>query len=433
MEAIGLLLAFGIAAAVLAVAHHKVHVKQQGWIAGARVFCLDDSAVHRGFLKLSLAGTIDGFDVTVDESGRGDEKSTTIVVDSRGRISNRVELRAEGIVSGLTKAFTGPDVETGHDAFDDEVVVWGNPTLLASLLDAETRRRVLHFVSRGGRVRNGRLELTVPGELTTSGEVVGLMRESLELTGNLVEPGHLAEKLGQNAVWDPIAGVRAACLRRLLERFPSHPVVAETLKTLLRDPDEEVRLVAACAAGDEGVEVLLEIVRSADTEPFQAAMAVGALGARLPIGVAMVTLERALVRAQLGLAGAVIEALGRIGSERAVDRLTDLLVFDQEQVAVEAARALGLSGAASAEWALLAALAQPSAAVQIAAAEALGKLGTIGAVSALRSTAEENRFDARPAPRRGSSHLPPTSPVQSRSLRQIRAAKSRSASHGRRA
>jgi HEAT repeat protein len=85
-----------------------------------------------------------------------------------------------------------------------------------------------------------------------------------------------------------------------------------------------------------------------------------------------------------------VKALGRRGGAESVGLLTDLLTSASKPehplpgLAVEAARALGCIGDASAERPLVAALGSASNLIAMAAAEALGRMGSVHAVRPLR-------------------------------------------------
>lgn len=386
--------AFAVAA--LSALHWcTVRARAQAWDEAARLLGLPPGSARADVLGgARLSGDVDGFRVEVEAlRGEKSHRRLRVTVDGLGRISPRLGLRPEGLVSALAHTLGRHDVETGDEDFDQAVLVEGNPQLLSALLDLDTRRRVRWLVATGLRVEGGRVTLG-HGEDTDDPRVLaGKARELLDLATRLVEPASPVERLAANVRSDTVAGVRRLCFERLVERFPRHPETVEVARELLQHPDSELRLAAARHLGEEGHETLLGLTQLAGSDDYLAAMAVSALGAALPLGRAAELLSLACARGSMGLAGAVVEALAANGSKGAVRWLVELLRGTNTELAALAARALGASGNAAVEDALLAALSRLVPELSLAAAQALGFVGTATSVPTLRALGESDTAD----------------------------------------
>lgn len=337
----------------------------------------------------SLRGEVDGFGLEVSAlRGEKNPNRLCFVVDGRGRIPHRIRLRPEGFTSAIAKSMGRHDVETGDEEFDRAVLVEGNPVLLSALLSADTRRRLRWLVAAGLRVEDGRLVLAHDAYTDDSRSLAARARELLELAGWLVEPPGLVHLLVHNALHDHLPGVRRVCFQRLLERFPHHDVTLAAARELLGRPDEDMRLAAARHLGEEGTATLIELTDLAGSDDYLAAMAVAALGGRLPLDLASRLLGIAYERGSMGLAGAVVEALGATGSATAASWLTQILRGGNGELAMLAARALGTNRELAAEPALCAVLSHPEPERRLAAAQALGSVGTTASIPLLRALSE---------------------------------------------
>lgn len=386
--------AFAVAA-LSALRWRTVRARAAAWDDAARQLGLAPGSAHADVLGgARFAGELDGFRIEV-EALRGEKahRRLRVVVDGLGRISPRLGLRPEGLVSALAHTLGRHDVETGDEDFDQAVLVEGNPQLLSALLDLDTRRRVRWLVATGLRVEGGRL-VSGHGEDTDDPRALAAKaREVLELAARLVEPASPVEPLAANVRLDPIVGVRRTCFERLVERFPRHPVTVDLARELLQHPDAELRLASARHLGEEGHETLLGLTQLAGSDDYLAAMAVSALGAALPLGRASELLSLACARGSMGLAGAVVEALGTNASEGAVRWLVELLRGHNVDLAALAARALGVRTNAAVEDDLLVALSRGVPELSLAAAQALGSVGSAASVPTLRALGDSDTAD----------------------------------------
>ena len=245
------------------------------------------------------------------------------------------------------------------------------------------------------QLQRGELHAVVANRYATGAgnPVAAILPLLLEFAGRLLRPPDIAQRLGANALADPVAGVRLQNLLTLARELPDHAVTRATLTSALLDPDEENRLRAASLLGPEGERVLADLASGEETGDACAARAVQALGKRLPEERTLAILNQALRARRVETASACLAALGTSRSDPALATLAKVLAREKGVLAECAARALGASARAAAEAPLEAALAHETAAVRAAAAEALGHCGSVAAVQALKVAEERHPGD----------------------------------------
>jgi HEAT repeat protein len=310
---------------------------------------------------------------------------TKIVVTGLGHGAGGLSLRREGLATAFEKNVIGErEIEIGDPTFDDEYYVQGQAPLALAILDPATRHR-LSGLLRGQVAVSGREPIEVDASLSDG--VLEVQVKESGLSGNrdrvpeilmgvldvarlLVAPRDVAARIAENVGQEAEAGARLRGLLTLAREFPKHPATRPALVAARGDANEEVRLRAAMALGEEGRETLLDLASRAETGDSCAARAIAALGEHLPEGLAEEALRRAL-----GEAGHPQTALACLG-------------------------ALGRLGRAGAQELILDALRSGDGKVAVAAAGALGQVGPVGAVAPLREAAErggEMRRAARQA------------------------------------
>lgn len=312
-----------------------------------------------------LAGSRDGLLVRLESYRRGRyEHGTRIVVSGLGHGTDGLTLRREGLGTTFEKRFIGErEIEVGDPSFDAEYFIQGQAALALAILGGETRRRV-------GRLLRGRVD--VPGrqpvgvgawladgvlqvEVKESGftgsreRIPEILEGVLDVARLLVAPKDVPGRIAANLALEGEAGARLADLLTLSREFPRHPATREALLAARGDSDEEMRLRAGIALGEEGRETLLDLVRDAGTGDACSARAAAALGEGLPPELASETLRRALGGAgRPQTAVACLEAQGRLGRPKDEGLLLEALGSGDPQVAVAAARALGRAGTVAA-------------------------------------------------------------------------------------
>jgi HEAT repeat protein len=306
----------------------------------------------------------------------------------RRRIRARIAISGDSSSTGITlrpasdRRPDGSDAVLGDDDFDRAVTAEGPPALLAAALDAPTRQAVRSLL-HGARDEGwpGRLEIRVVVEAgvlradileqragALENAMTWLLPRLIETARRLLLDADVPERLGRNARHDPLEGVRAQALAALIRDCRDHPQTAGVLRDACADASPEVRLRAAAGLGAEGERTLLALAQDGHLDETLRARAVGALAEPVPL-----------------------EAVETLLATAARGRDTDL--------AAACAQALGRTGAAAAEPALLRALAHGQPGLQVAAAQALGVVGTVAAVLPLTEAAEAGAGALRRAAR----------------------------------
>lgn len=346
----------------------------------------------RGWVHMRMEGQMRAFPFKVHEESRGKSGVWTVVeVDSRGRIPDTFYLGREGIGSSFGKLFVGEDIATGDERFDAAVVVRGPTTLALSLLDEETRRRVTDLTAPGGKVKDGVVSIALHRRFKDGKALAKLAQDLVAVAERLAQKEPPVERLSAIARFDAASGARHRALQELIAGFASEPLARETLRLALSDRAPEVRLLAAVALGEQGLDCLRGIVDSSGTAPEVALRAVEALGQLLPEEVALKRLEAAVRAGHDRLAQALVERFGPATSQSDVARLARQLEPDSRpEIAAACARALGRTGSPAAEPPLVAALSHADGDVRAAAAEALGKVGSVGTIGPLREAVADS-------------------------------------------
>ena len=263
-------------------------------------------------------------------------------------LAPEIGLERGGLGSRLREAMGVGDLEVGDPAFDAEIAVASSEPLVArALLDANTRARVRGLFGAGFPVRVGGGTL----EATLRREVGAPFRPDMETLRALLELAHRLEPftrpekpLVRIVRADPLASVRAAALRALLESAPEHPKTREALRAAVRDKDPSIRLRAALAHGDEGLPALTALAVDAEIDDAISAEAVAALGTRFPLEAAVMAVRRAARGERVRTGEAAVAVLAEGGDPSAEPALVAALAVAEPSLAAAAAKALGRCG-----------------------------------------------------------------------------------------
>lgn len=320
-----------------------------------------------------------------DETVESPEMTLTVSVDSP-RIPAGISFSAE---SGR-----GEDMLTGDSVFDDLVEVYGPPGVVRGLLNRDLRQKVAVFVRWDGWLEGGRLTLRCPVE--TDWETPARLRMIVALARELVasERGGVCERLAENVRLDHLPGVRLWNLLQLQEDFAETPNAKEASRLALSDSGPWVRLAAARFLRDEGLPVLEALARTRGVPDQAAAEAIGLLAVRAPRERSGPLLIEILKSHTGDARRQAIEDLGRMRHAPAVGPLIVLLDRAEPRTAAAAAQSLGQLGAGKAEASLLRAAASEVHELRLAAATALGRVGSIRAIEPLTESLAKRRLDA---------------------------------------
>lgn len=261
-----------------------------------------------------------------------------------------------------------PTVSTGDPAFDFAVDVRGDPDDVIALLDATTRRMIADFVAANGQLGWGRLRHQVTGAPEA---IEGAAERALALGERLARPSR--KKLLLEIVrTDPIPAVRESALRLLVAKFAGTRELEEATAAALDDRRPEIALLGASVSKSERArKVLRGLVADARIDAGLRAQALERVGT-----------DRELVGLALGQPDwRLRKAAVRLAQASEIEKLIQLAREEPAELAEAVAVALGKLGAG--EDALISLLARPEDSVRNAAAEALGMVGTVRAVEPL--------------------------------------------------
>jgi HEAT repeat protein len=300
-----------------------------------------------------------------------------------------LELRAEGLGSGISKLIGTQEIEVGDATVDGAFFITGHPLFSLAFLDAETRRQLFRLQQECDAVEIARREIEVqrhdrPRE-DLGASLTPIVEALLAIGRRWPREDEAAARLAHNARHDPEAAVRRSNLLGLIREGIADALTQETLRAACADAAPEIRLQAAIALGPSGHETLLALAESGHET---AARAIEALGESLAPSRAISMLEEAVRSRRHTIAVACLRRLGPSGDERGLTAIAAVLKAGVEELQVAAAEVLGVSGRPEAEALLLPALQAESPGVRQAAAAALGEVGTAAAVLALKEAAE---------------------------------------------
>ncbi|HEX4965368.1 MAG TPA: HEAT repeat domain-containing protein [Thermoanaerobaculia bacterium] len=277
-------------------------------------------------------------------------------------------------------------IEIGDELFDKAFYVMGPLRLLTALLDVEMRQRLMIVSSDSEDLEIVQGVLRVG---TVGGRVAHLLPFLLDIARRCAQPLDAAQRLADNALQDPDAGVRIRNIVLLAREFPGEPATLETLRAACADKNPQVRLRAAKGLGDEGHAILLELAESTGDDALSAE-AVSLMGRDLPVERTRALLGQALRRRLHQTARACLEALGGSTAPEDVDTLAKVMAREKSELAAVAATALGATGNPAAEPPLILALQGEKEDLQVAAANALARVGTTASVLPLKEAAERS-------------------------------------------
>jgi HEAT repeat protein len=340
-----------------------------------------------------LKGTCQGLEVRL-EAYRSAGRGTRVVIGPLGHWPDEMSLQRENLETKLQKAAGRKEIVVGDPAFDDLAYVRGAPELIYAVLENETRIQLVEMLNWEPtlQVAQDQLRAQIP-EAPASLEIwkptpdipASTLRPLIALARRLSRPADLTGRLAHNAKTDPAAGIRRASLQFLLQKHRQDPRTHETMRAALDDRDDEVRLLAAGAAGEAGYPVLEALAR--DAPDALAARAVVSLGRALSFESARAILDQAVGMKRPLTAKECVDSMGRTGAREAVAHLANILDTQAQDLAIAAAHALAATHDPAAENPLFSALGKAYGPIACAAAQALGRVGTPATALKLKQAA----------------------------------------------
>ncbi len=368
---------------------------EAGWNIALRRLALEASFLRQGlsWAKVVSVPIKDRF-VDITASSRGDSQKpggsrTSLSLDASGllpaslRAVGRSRFEAEDLretreASGLPSS----DVEL----FTDAVELTGNDALLASLFDEETRTLLkVSLFELGFRVEHGFIRYEADDLDNNYIHLVQVISRMQQLAQALaIEESDVFPRLQQIVLHERSPAIRAHVLMVMGFAFPKDRMEAiyETSRT---DASPLVRLEALSGSKTvsmkDALDVLTDPLASMKTQKDAIRFALRRFR-RDDVEAALYTLF-AEVSGELRLV--VMEALGRLKSERAAPRLAELLAKEDTATRIAAANALGFLALPESADMLLLQLQHPREELRSAVVRALGACGTIACVSAVRA------------------------------------------------
>ena len=190
-------------------------------------------------------------------SGKSSQTFTRIVLDVS--LPSELELKKEGMLSGLAKAFVGEDVQVGIEAFDEKFLLKGRRDVaVLARLGYRSRVAMMKAIGKHGvKVRKGQVEWIGNGLVNDAARLLDISRAMLELADALTEhSGRPAEALLHHAFHDKHPRFRRRALEALLTELGRSHEAAEALTRAEQDPDPGVRFLAARQRGEPGLDTI---------------------------------------------------------------------------------------------------------------------------------------------------------------------------------
>jgi HEAT repeat protein len=289
-----------------------------------------------------------GFIVTLSERGSGGSKRTSLTVSLPGLIPHWLGLRKEGISTAISKALGEPDLLVGDPAFDDAVLVQGEPAVVAAVLTAAARTEARRVIGAGFIVRNGLIEREYAMRAPAVEELVVAARDACSLARLLTAPENPAGRLAAMAASDPVPTVRLRCLRLLNEHYVGSEEARGATEKALVDLDAGVRLWAARRLREGGLPTLHALTTEPGVADPIVAEALDVLGDRVPFDRAVTLLAGGGRQRSAEVVAAALRALDRLGQSGAEPTIIPILDHDEDGVRSAAAAALGTLGSVAA-------------------------------------------------------------------------------------
>lgn len=138
-----------------------------------------------------LAGELEGYPLSVDFHKRGAGQSRTTWTRFKlgvPPLPAGLELRREGFLSGIARAFGAGDIEVGDDTFDRKILVKGHDAAaIRDFLTPARRHCILRFLDTHSRavIDSQAISWSTRGRISESSRLLSTVREMLRLARSL--------------------------------------------------------------------------------------------------------------------------------------------------------------------------------------------------------------------------------------------------------
>lgn len=303
--------------------------------------------------------------------------STRLAVDGDG-IPGDLRIRSKRAAAEHV-AIEGRRVSTGIADLDRRLHLEGGVNSVLSRLGGARRAAIVAAVAQGASLSHGIWVIERTEPVTRAEELIGLARLLLAAAQATQARGTIAEeRLLDSVCRDPEPGFRRACLDCLTMRRGMWR--ARAIEAGLVDPEPEMRLRAAQAAGVQGRTVLIALAREAPDDVRLAAIATLAADDGPEV---RALLEELALEAHAGVRAAALAGMARLG-HAPIELLRCFARHPDPELRIRALKALRPAGAIAIEQAIVA-LDDPNARVVLTAVELLGARADTSVLPRLRA------------------------------------------------
>jgi hypothetical protein len=281
------------------------------------------------------------------------------------------------------------DVMTGDGEFDAEMLVRSR-----SLLDAVARLSYqareaarLAIGAYDAKLERGEIRFERSECMSDAHEIAGITDGMIALARALQDRTRtLKEQIIFNATEDPVGGVRVHNLRLLFaSRYGDSKEVQRLAEAALHDRDPQVRIVAAHALGDAGFETLRRMAFNVRIPPPARVEAFEAMAAGLSANPDVLTLiDEAIAGTEEPVLSAMLRTCNRADHVPALALLRVRSAFTEAEGKLELIRLLAKSVEPKAEELIFDLLHSEDDAIASEAAKTLGLIGTRASLTALQ-------------------------------------------------
>jgi hypothetical protein len=272
------------------------------------------------------------------------------------------------------------DVQVGDPEFDPFIKITGRLEQILSLSDHRTRNLILQEVLIGNAiVKHGCIELELSDLESTALRLTNLVRLAKVLS---IREERIPRRLAKNAALDPLPSVRLKNFEVLQSNFPDHEFTQKTKRGLLTSRDPLLKYAAARTMGQAGLPALRDIALESSTNAELRRQALADFINSAVPEQAKLVLEELATEAQPTLTADVIRGAVRFGMSSIAQRLVKRIHKLDESSVTELIKLVNRRSA-EAESILLMLLERDSVTIRFAVVEALGQVGSVRAVEPL--------------------------------------------------
>ncbi len=227
---------------------------------------LDFIRANKSLMSVRLSGKINDYILNASVLPVDLKYSIRIVLNYHLPDTSPWTISEENMFSAVQEGIGITGIQTGVKNFDRKFRIKGeDPDKLLSFLNQDVRKILLDLVQVPHHIKisNDRLEMNVP--LRELGKTLGLthyIRKIARIPGLLGAMYDFKERLLYNVIHDESGDFRLKNLSILTAHFPEDTKTIDTCRSLLKSNHKDLKIFAAKALKDEGLDTLLELIRS---------------------------------------------------------------------------------------------------------------------------------------------------------------------------